>query len=196
MALSSEVTALIQKWNGDDVEPLNQLFPAVYEELLLIARRRLRGEQNNHTLNTHGLVHEAYARLASFKHPDIKGRSHFYALVTQVMRNILVDHAKARLAAKRGGKQTPVDINDALIIEDQTTHLILELEDALNRLSAYKPRWEQLVSYRFFGGFTIEETARELGISIPTANRDWKMARAWLNQAMALQSEPDSKESN
>ena len=180
----TEVTALIQRWRGGDLEPLNEIIASVYDELLQIARRRLRGERQNHTLNTQGLVHEAYVRLAQLKHPKLEGKSHFYALATQVMRNILVDHAKARRAGKRGADRTRVELHDTLFIDEETTTLILELEDALQRLRAFNQRWEEVVAYRFFGGFSIEETARELGVSLATANRDWQKARAWLNQAM------------
>lgn len=184
MGSPSEVTALIQKWSGEDRSALDQVIPAVYQELLVIARRRLRGERRNHTLNTKGLVHEAFVKLAEIKHPNIEDRSHFYALATQIMRHILVDHAKARLAVKRGAGAALTELKEDFSIDDEATVLIIELEDALARLKRVNPRWEKIVTYRFFGGFTSKETAKELGISLATANREWKLARSWLNQAM------------
>ncbi len=190
---STNMTELIRNWTGGDDESLNEIIPSVYDELVQIARKRLRGERQNHTLNTQGLVHEAYVRLAQLKHPKLEGKSHFYSLATQIMRHILVDHAKARHAYKRGAHQTKVELNESIFIDDETTTLILELEDALNRLRAFNPRWEKVVAYRFFGGFSIEETAYELGISLATANRDWQKARAWLNQAMASPPPPTTE---
>ncbi len=184
MAIPAEVSELLHAWAGGDRAVLNALVPTVYEELTRIARARLRGERANHTLNTLGLVHEAYERLAALKQVDWQGSAHFYATATQIMRHILVDHARARDAGKRGRRRVHIPIDDDLPISDDTATLILELEDALTRLRGINERWEKVVSYRFFGGLTIEETARELGVSVPTANRDWHLARAWLNRAM------------
>jgi len=161
------------------------LIPSVYDELVRIARRRLRGERAHHTLNTHGLVHEAYEQLAALDMVNWEGRSHFFAVVTQIMRHILVDHARARLASKRKGDHVHVALDDHLEIGEETASLLLDLEEALTCLQSVNPRWAQVISFRFYGGFSAEETARELSISVATANRDWQHARDWLNQVMA-----------
>ncbi len=192
MSVPAEVTELLHAWAGGDRAVLNALVPTVYDELARIARARLRGERTNHTLNTLGLVHEAYERLAALEEVNWQGSAHFYAVATQIMRHILVDYARARSADKRGGDRVHVPMDDDLAISDDTATMILELEDALTRLRSINERWEKVVSYRFFGGLTIEETAREMGVSVPTANRDWRLARTWLNQAMkAMPAMPD-----
>jgi RNA polymerase sigma factor (TIGR02999 family) len=185
MDTSAEVTELLKVWANGNPEGLEALIPSVYEELVRIARRRLRGERTHHTLNTHGLVHEAYERLAALNMVNWEGRSHFFAVVTQIMRHILVDRARARLASKRKGDRVHVSLDDDLEIGEETASLLLDLEEALTRLQTVNPRWAKVISFRFYGGFSAEETARELSISVATANRDWHHAREWLNQVMA-----------
>jgi RNA polymerase sigma factor (TIGR02999 family) len=159
---------------------LDRIVPAVYDELRAIAHRQLRAERDGHTLGTTALVHEAYLRLVDQRRADWQDRSHFFAVAARVMRRVLVDHARRRGAAKRGGPHHAVtlDRQDAAI--DDRAELIVAMDEALDRLAVLDERQARVVEFRFFAGFTEEETADLLGVSARTVRNDWVKARGWL----------------
>ena len=157
--------------------------PLVYQELHDIAHRCLRRERSSHTLQSTALVHEAYLRLVHRAPPDTQNRAHFAALAARLMREILVDYARARGAAKRGG-DCRVELDEALAAPKKQGADVLALDDALNELQAMDEQQGRIVELRFFGGLTIEETAYVLEISAATVKRDWSVAKAWLSRAM------------
>lgn len=184
----SEVTRLLQRWTAGDVHARDQLIPLVYDRLRQLAHWRLRSAPGEHSLNTTGLVHEAYIRLVDAPRVELPDRAHFLALASQIMRNLLVDRARARATTKRGGGNAPVELEEMLWISDENLDSVTELHDALTRLEAVSPRQSQLLQQRYFGGLTLEESAAALGVSPATAKRDLRSARAWL--ALELKGEP------
>lgn len=176
----SEVTRLLQRWTAGDVHARDQLIPLVYDRLRQLAHWRLRSAPGEHSLNTTGLVHEAYIRLVDAPRVELPDRAHFLALASQIMRNLLVDRARARATTKRGGGNAPVELEEMLWISDENLDSVTELHDALTRLEAVSPRQSQLLQQRYFGGLTLEESAAALGVSPATAKRDLRSARAWL----------------
>ncbi len=174
------ITDLLLKWSGGDTTALEQLMPLVYDELRRLAVRYLRRERDNHSLQPTALVNEAYLRLVDQQKVEWQSRAQFYGLAARVMRNILVDHARSRQAAKRGGEQFRVSFDG-----DQQGIVVPEIKflavhEALERLTIFDAQKAQIVELRFFGGLSIEETAEVLGIGHATVERDWKLARAWL----------------
>jgi len=174
------ITDLLLKWSGGDTTALEQLMPLVYDELRRLAVRYLRRERDNHSLQPTALVNEAYLRLVDQQKVEWQSRAQFYGLAARVMRNILVDHARSRQAAKRGGEQFRVSFDG-----DQQGIIVPEIKflavhEALERLTIFDAQKAQIVELRFFGGLSIEETAEVLGIGHATVERDWKLARAWL----------------
>lgn len=189
MASSSpEITLLLQRWTAGDESARDRLIPFVYDALRELARRRLGGARFESSIDTTELVHEAYLRLVDARHVDLPSRANFLALASEVMRNLLVDRARARLAAKRGGGVRPLDLDDQDWVPDGNLEAIADLDDALGRLSRLKPRQEQLLQHRYFGGLTLEESASAVGVSLATAKRELRLARAWL--ALELKGEP------
>ena len=187
------VTDLLAASRRGDPSAFDQLLPLVYQELHAIAERHMRGERPGHTLQPTALVHEAFLRLAGADSP-YDDRTHFIRAASQAMRRVLVDHARARNAAKRGGNLL-VTLDEALVPQDDRVVDLLVLDDALNRLAAAEPRWAQVVELRFFGGLEVTEVAAALGISTATAKRDWQFARAWLAKALRdspVTTEPDA----
>ena len=179
-----EITELLLKWSDGDPAALEQLMPLVYDELRRLAVRYLRRERANHSLQPTALVNEAYLRLVDQQKVEWQSRAQFYGLAARVMRNILVDHARSRQAAKRGGEQFQVSFDT-----DRLGHLSPEIEflavhEALERLATFDAQKDQIVELRFFGGLSIEETAEVLGIGHATVERDWKLARAWLRREL------------
>jgi RNA polymerase sigma-70 factor, ECF subfamily len=183
---SSDVTALLRAWSEGDQAALDQLLPAVYEELHRQAGRYMRVQPAGHTLQTTALVHEAYLRLVSRKGAGWDGRAHFFGVAAKAMRSILVDHARARRTAKRGSDARQVTLAG---IEDSGGRAddldVLELDDALVRLTELDQRKGSLVELRYFGGLSIEEAAESLGVSPATAKREWRLARAWLRRELS-----------
>jgi RNA polymerase sigma factor (TIGR02999 family) len=179
-----EITHLLNAYASGDRQALDRLMPLIYEQMRRIARNRLRGERNDHTLNTTALVHEAYIKLVKFDRIDWQNSAHFLAIASQVMRNILVDYALMHTAKKRGGKQIRVALNDDSAVIEMELVQILSVHRALERLTKIDERQARVVECRFFGGLSIEETARAVGVSIPTVKRDWTMARAWLHSEL------------
>jgi RNA polymerase sigma factor (TIGR02999 family) len=176
------VTDLLAASRRGDPAAFDQLLPLVYDELHVVAERHMRGERPEHTLQPTALVHEAFLRLAGVNVP-YEDRSHFIRAASQAMRRVLVDHARARNAAKRGGNLR-VTLDESLVPQDDGVVDLLVLDDALSRLAAAEPRWARVVELRFFGGLEVVEVAAALGISTATAKRDWQFARAWLAKAL------------
>jgi RNA polymerase sigma factor (TIGR02999 family) len=183
---SSQVTELLVRWRGGDREALEALMPLVYDELRRLAHHYLQRERNDHTLQSTALVHEAYLRLAGQNAPQWQNRAHFFGIAARVMRQILVEYARAHSAAKRGGTNAcKITLDDALDLQQQRTDVdIIALDGALDRLSELDPQQSRIVELRFFTGLTIEDTSEVMGISPATVKRDWTSARAWLHREM------------
>ena len=176
----SEVTGLLKRWSAGDERARDQLIPLVYERLRELAHQRLRGAPQEHSLNTTGLVHEAYIHLVGAPSLNLPDRAHFLALASEVMRNLLIGRARARMAAKRGGGQTPLQLNEMVFVADDNLETVAELDEALSRLEAVSPRRALLLQHRYFGGLSLEESATAVGTSLATAKRELRSARAWL----------------
>jgi len=176
----------LQKHTAGDEHALDELIPLVYNEMYKMAYGRLMGERPDHTYSATALVHEAYLKLVDFNRIDWQNRSHFFAIASQVMRNILVDYAVKQNAQKRGGDNHRVTLGEEHIKREMNLEEIISVDNALKKLAEIDERQAKVVECRFFGGLTIEETANTLGISEPTVSRDWKMARAWLNRELSL----------
>lgn len=181
----TSVTALLSQLSAGNRDAEARLIPQVYDELRRIAAAYMRRERIDHTLQPTALVHEAYAQLVDQPHQPWQNRAHFLATAAQVMRHILVDHARAKRAGKRGGLQQQVTLDEALLSATDRTVDILSIHEALNRLAAFDPRQGRVVELHFFGGLTFDEIALVLSISERTAKREWSMARAWLRTELA-----------
>lgn len=180
----SEVTRLLERWNEGDRHALDQLVPLLYDRLRALAHQRLRNEPADRSLNTTALVHEAYLKLVDLPRPAPRARAHFLALASQVMRHLLVDHARARRTARRGGGRAPLELVEALWVSDEELDHALALDEALKRLEALDPRQSRILEQRYFGGLSLEETAEAMEVSLATVKRELRSARAWL--ALAL----------
>jgi RNA polymerase sigma factor (TIGR02999 family) len=185
---SPDVTALLLAWGAGDRAALDALVPAVYAALHAQAARALRREAEGHTLSATALVHEAYLRLVDQARVRVENRAHFYGIAARVMRQILVDHARARSAAKRGGHDGdathPITLGDAEVATTEPGVEVLAVHEALERLAALDPEQARLVELRYFAGLTIPETAEALGVSTATANRQWAVTSAWLRREL------------
>ena len=179
-----EVTGWLLALRAGDRDALDQLFPLVYGELRRAAERLLHGERPGHTLQPTALVHEAYLKMCGQVELDLQNRAHFFGVAARAMRQILVDHARRRKAAKRGGGVEPTVLSDEHMGLDIPMDELLSLDDALDRLDRLSPRLRQVVEYRFFGGLTEDEVAEVLGVTPRTARRDWAKARAWLHKEL------------
>jgi RNA polymerase sigma-70 factor (ECF subfamily) len=184
--LPTDVTSLLHRWGEGDAEALDQLIPIMYKRLRQLAHQRLRAEPDG-SLNTTALVHEAYLKLVDSPRVDVRDQGHFLGLASRVMRHLLVDHARARRAAKRGLDPRRVAMDDADWISDDAALAVTELDDALKRLESIDERRTRILEQRYFGGLTLEETAGVLGVSLATVKRELRSARAWL--ALELQQE-------
>jgi RNA polymerase sigma factor (TIGR02999 family) len=185
LAPSQPVTELLARWSKGDVSARDALIPLVYDELRRIARRCLTSQSSSHTLQPTALVHEAYLRMARRDHIDWQGRAHFFAMAAQMMRQILVDHARKHAAAKRGANPVTLVIDEASATTKALSLDLLALDDAMLRLATLDSRQCRIVELRFFGGLSIEETAEIVNISPATTKREWATARLWLHQAMS-----------
>jgi RNA polymerase sigma factor (TIGR02999 family) len=190
-AVSGEVTAWLERWRGGDRAALDHLVPLLYTDLRQLARRSLRRERSEHTLSTTALVHEAYLRLLGQRQIQASDRAGFLAVAGYTMRRVLVDYARGRKRAKRGGGKTPVSLDQAELDElegaapfltSEQAEEVLALDSALERLAAISPRGAEVIQHRFFAGLTLEETADVLQVSVKTVQRDWLAARAWLRK--------------
>jgi RNA polymerase sigma factor (TIGR02999 family) len=180
LASTHQITQLLFRWREGDRQALDDLLPLVYNELHRLAGYYMRGERPSHTLQTSALVNEAYLRLAGTEDIRWQNRAHFFAIAAQVMRRILVDHARRRDKQKRGGAVQKVDFDEAMLVSEERAAEVVALDDALKSLAAIDPRKSQLVELRFFGGMSIDETAEVLQVSPGTIMRDWTLAKAWL----------------
>ena len=186
----SDVTELLALAREGDSEALERVFPLVYEELRRVAGYQLRGERAGHTLQPTALVNEAYMKLVRSPGVDWRDRAHFVAIAARAMRQVLVDHARRRDAAKRGGDMQQTTLSGVPLGVVMNSEELLALDEALERLDALEPRLRQVVEYKFFGGLTDKETAELLGVTPRTAQRDWVKARAWLYRELYPDAEP------
>ena len=182
--MSGTVTILLQRMSAGDSQALNDLVPMVYTELRRMASSYLRGERPDHTLQPTALVHEAYLRLVDQHHPDYQSRAHFYGVASHVMRQILVDSARRKSAAKRGSLPMKVTLQDTVFSQDTSADLVVEVDDALCALEQRDPLKARLIEMRFFGGMTAEESATTLDVPLQTVRRQLRVALAWLQREM------------
>lgn len=189
-ASRSDVTELLVAWSNGNQAARDQLMSAVYDELHRLARRYMRRESPGHTLQTSALLNEAFLRLVDQKNVHWQNRAHFFGIAAQMMRRILVDYARSRNYEKRGGGARAVSLDEALIVSNARNEEVVNVHEALERLTEFDSRKGQIVELRFFGGLSIEETAKVLGVSPGTVMRDWTLAKAWLRREMS----PDSIE--
>ena len=180
-----DVTGLLLKWRRGDRVALEQLIPLVYQELRRIAGAQLRGERADHSLQPTALVHEAYLRLVRVDRMSVNDRAHFLALAAQLMRQVLVDHARRKKAGKRGGDATIVGIDDLPIVTQPAGVDILALDEALTEMATFDARQHDIVELKFFAGLSNEEVAEAVSISRATVDREWALARAWLFQRLS-----------
>lgn len=185
-----EVTRLLHEMKRGQKEAEERLIPLVYAELHRIAAAYLRRESSGHSLQPTALVHEAYLRLNDIKEIDWQSRSHFFAVSATIMRRILVDHARANRARKRGDGWDAVSLNEALLPSPERAPEIIALDEALNRLARLDPRQAKVVELRFFAGMNEEETGEALGVSARTVKRDWRIAKAWLFKELNCKTAP------
>jgi RNA polymerase sigma factor (TIGR02999 family) len=184
---SARITELLVNWGQGNVDARDALVPLVYDELRRIARRHLRRQRPNHTLESAALVNEAYLRLVNQESPQWQNRAHFFGVAAQAMRHILVDYARSRLAAKRGAgaPRFTLDTKIALAPQGKNEEIdLVSLDDALKKLTELDPRQSRIIELRFFGGLCIQDTAIALGISHATVEREWAVARMWLRREM------------
>lgn len=177
-----EVTGLLVAWGNGDYNALQQLMPLVYEELRRKAHYHMSGQPDGHTLQTTELIHEAFLKLVKQPEKHWQNRAHFLAVASQAMRHILVDYARSRQCAKRGGELDIVALDEVAAVSMESAGEMLALDSALTRLSALDPRKSRVVEMRYFGGLTVEEIAGVLGVSPQTVMRDWRLARTWLRR--------------
>jgi RNA polymerase sigma factor (TIGR02999 family) len=182
---SSPVTELLVRWRGGDRDALEELMPLVYDELRRLAHHYLRQERSDHTLQSTALVHEAYLRLAGQNPPQWQNRALFFGIAAHIMRQILVEYARGRGAAKRGGRALTLTLDEAVVLSQHTTDIdIIALDAALDQLTHLDAQQGSIVELRVFAGLTIEDTSEVLGISPATVKRDWVTARVWLFRAI------------
>ena len=185
MNQSEQITVLLQEWSGGKREALDELLPLVYDELHKQARRYLRRERQDHTLQTTALIHEAYLKLIDQRNVDWQNRTHFFAIAAQMMRRILVDHARTKHRDKRGGDDIKLPLDEAiLVVVNEKNVDLIALDEALNRLAKIDEQQVQIVELRYFSGLSLEETAEALKISRATVARDWAIAKAWLHREL------------
>ncbi len=188
-ARPNQVTRLLLDWSRGDKSALDELMPLVYDELRKLAASYLRGERASPTLQPTVLIHEAYLRLVGQHTPQWEGRGHFFGVAARLMRQILVDHARTRIAAKRGGGQVKVSLDDAPpIFSNEMAAGLVALDEALGRLALVDERKCRVVEMRSFGGLSVEETAAALGVSEPTVKRETRLAQAWLKRELEISS--------
>ena len=183
-ASSTQINRLLADWGHGDQDARDALIPLIYNELRRMARRHLWHERTDHTLQSAALVNEAYLRLVGGKSPEWQSRAHFFGVAAQMMRHILVDHARNRRAAKRGAGAPRLTLDPEIALPQEPEVDLVALDGALNKLAGLDPQESRLIELRFFGGLSIEETAVVMGISPRTVKREWAAARAWLRLEM------------
>jgi RNA polymerase sigma-70 factor, ECF subfamily len=186
-----DVTVLLKAWTAGDEGALEQLTPLIYGELHRLARTYMARERSSPTLETGAILNEAFLRLVHWKTARWENRSHFYGLAAQIMRRVLVDHARSRGYRKRGGGIRPVELDEAVVMSPERSPDLLALDDALDRLAGVDERKSKVVELRFFGGLSVEETAEVLKVSPFTVARDWTLAKAWLHREISGQGNPE-----
>ncbi len=179
-AQTHDVTQWLIDWSNGDQTALDKLVPVVEQELRRLAHHYMRAERQGHTLQTTALVNEAFVRLANRKRMQWQNRAHFFGIAAQLMRTILVDHARSHACAKRGGGADKLELNEALVVSQQKASEVIALDEALKELELIDPRQSRIVELRFFGGLTVEEAAEVLHVSPVTIKREWSTAKAWL----------------
>jgi len=180
----ADVTTLLRGWSAGDRSTEEKLWPLVFAELKRLARRHLAHERPNHTLQSGALVNEVYVRLADLNNTQWENRARFFAMCARMMREVLVDHARARQSQKRGGDRSRISLDEVALVSESKGIELLALDDALKRLAVIHPRKSEVVEMRFFGGLSADETAEVLNVSRLTVIRDWNFSRAWLQAAM------------
>jgi RNA polymerase sigma-70 factor (ECF subfamily) len=185
VAIPQEITQLLLSWSQGDESALDQLIPLVYPELKRLARRYMGRESPEHTLQTSALINEAYLRLVDQQAVQWQDRAHFLAVAAQVMRHILIDHARSRRYGKRGAGAQHIPLDDVAVVGGQRAAELVALDDALTRLATVDPRKSQIVELRFFGGLTVDETAEVMKLSPITIKREWRSAKAWLQSEIS-----------
>jgi len=185
-----QITELLAEWREGKQSALDELYPLVYDELHRLARRYMSRERKDHTLQTTALINEAYVRLVDQKNVNWANRSHFFAISAQIMRRILIDHARRHAYAKRGGGAQQVSLEEVAAITPEQGRELVRLDEALKSLAEQDPRRSQVVELRYFGGLNNEEIAVVLHVSENTVTRDWNMARAWLYQQLTENATP------
>lgn len=176
------LTQLLINWRNGDKSAIDQLMPLVYEELRRLARSFMARERRDHTLQTSALINEAYLRLVDQEAGNLQNRAHFFAVAAQVMRHILIDHARSYLYEKRGAGAPKVPLDEAVVLTDERASELVALDDALTSLAQVDPRKSRIVELRFFGGLNIDETAEVMDLSPTTVQREWRAAKAWLRR--------------
>jgi RNA polymerase sigma factor (TIGR02999 family) len=187
--IPGELTVLLSQWHAGNQAAFDRLLPIVYEELRRLASAYMRAERPDHLLQTTALVHEAYLRLVDHPEVSYETRNHFFALAAQVMRHVLVDYARARCRAKRGGGVAPLPLEDVAVISDERAEEVIAVDSALEGLMAFDVRKGRIFELRHFGGLSVDEAAEVLKVSPATVARDWRMAKAWLRRAIAYESQ-------
>ena len=190
-APTEEITDLLTNWSRGEEAALERLVPLVYPELRRIAKRQMARENPDHTLQTSALINEAYLKLVDREKVDWQNRAHFFAVSAQVMRHILIDHARKYLYNKRGGGAQHVPLEEAAIVEEKRSSDLVDLDEALKALATLDPRRSQIIELKFFGGLKAEEIAEVMGISPSTVQREWRVAKAWLHHTMTRQTHND-----
>jgi len=183
----AEITQLLKRAGNGDHDVYHKLMPQIYDQLLTMANRHIAGEYHEHTYSRTELVHEAYLKLCNYEQMNWKDRSHFYAIASKCMRQILIDYARKKLTEKRGGDNQKVTLMDNMVQQMKEASHMLDLNDALTRLEAFDKRLAQIVEYRYFGEMTIEDTAEVMNISASTVRREWIKARGWLYKELNSQ---------
>jgi RNA polymerase sigma-70 factor (ECF subfamily) len=185
MSVSHSVTVLLEQWNNGDQAALDRLMPLIYEELRKMAKRYMRQQNPGHTLQTTALIHEAYLRMVKHTEKQFENRAHFFGVAAQAMRHILVDYARARQTARRGGAARPISLEEAALVTAERGAELVAFDEALKELEKLSKRQSRVVELRYFGGLSVDETATVLSVSPETVMRDWSMARTWLHRALS-----------
>lgn len=184
---SHQITSLLIDWSKGDESAPDQLMPLVYQELRRMAKQHMSSQASGHTLQTTALIHEAYLKLADNREKNWQNRAHFFAVAAQAMRHILVDHARAHKAEKRGGETQVISLEDVAVISNERAAEVVALDEALQNLTEQDERKARVVELRFFGGLSVDETAEVLKISPNTVMRDWNFAKMWLLRELSIQ---------
>jgi RNA polymerase sigma factor (TIGR02999 family) len=184
MEHDTDITSQLLAWRAGESAAVDKLFPLVYDELRRIAHRQMSRESDGHTLDTTGLVHEAYLKLVDQTRTQWTDRAHFFAVAANAMRRILVDHARSYRTDKRGGAPRRVSLTDNMLVAEERADTLLAVDEALTELAGLEPRLSRVVECRFFAGLTEEETAEVLGVTARTVRRDWTKAKGWLHRRL------------